>query len=132
MMREMLLGKLHRGAVTDTRLDYPGSLTVDPLLYESRALRLNVDTEAMTASIAWEDDAEPFQAAFAGDADLLPESGRYIVTDSSVFNRMGMIYTRVREIDPDASPMTTWALFTPSGSFAYRATAQPRILGMAE
>jgi hypothetical protein len=107
-----------------------GNPFVDPLLYESRALRLNVDTDTMTASIAWEDDAEPFQAAFAGDSDLLPESGRYIVTDSSVFNMMGMIYTRVRELDPEASPMTTWALFTPSGSFAYRATAQPRLVGM--
>jgi len=39
MMREMLQGKLHRGAVTDTRLDYPGSLTVDPVLYERAGMR---------------------------------------------------------------------------------------------
>ncbi len=39
MMREMLQGKLHRGVVTETRLDYPGSLTVDPLLYERAGMR---------------------------------------------------------------------------------------------
>ncbi len=39
MMREMLQGKLHRGVVTDTRLDYPGSLTIDPVLYERAGMR---------------------------------------------------------------------------------------------
>ncbi|MDA3959887.1 MAG: aspartate 1-decarboxylase [Planctomycetota bacterium] len=29
MMREMLQAKLHRACVTETRLEYPGSLTVD-------------------------------------------------------------------------------------------------------
>jgi aspartate 1-decarboxylase len=29
MFREMLQGKLHRGKLTGSRLDYPGSLTVD-------------------------------------------------------------------------------------------------------
>lgn len=108
-----------------------GNPHIDPLAYESRAVRFVVDTDAMTASIAWEDDAEPFQAAFAGDADLLPRSGRYLVSDSSVFGVLG-IYTRVRELDPTASPMTQWALLTPEGSFAYRATAQPRLMGMLE
>ena len=39
MMREMLIGKLHRATVTDTKLDYPGSLTVDPALYERAGMR---------------------------------------------------------------------------------------------
>jgi hypothetical protein len=108
-----------------------GNPFVAPTAYESRAVRFVVDTNAMTASIAWEDDAEPFQAAFAGDSDLLPRSGHYLVTDSSVFGMLG-IYTRVRELDPTASPMTQWALLTPEGTFAYRATAQPRIMGMTE
>ena len=99
--------------------------------YTSRAMRLELDTDAMTASIVWEDDAEPFQASFAGDADLLPRSGRYIVTDSSIFGMAG-IYSRLRELDPTASPMIQWSLLTPDGSFAYRATAQPRIMGMTE
>jgi hypothetical protein len=105
-----------------------GNPFVEATAYESRAVRYEVDAVAMTATVAWEDDAEPFQAAFAGDADLLPRSGRYIVTDSSVFGVAG-IYTRVRELDPEASPMTQWSLLTPEGTFAYRATAQPRIMG---
>ncbi len=34
MLREMLQGKLHHATVTDCRLDYPGSLTVDLDLIE--------------------------------------------------------------------------------------------------
>lgn len=34
MLREMLQGKLHHAVVTDCRLDYPGSLTVDIDLIE--------------------------------------------------------------------------------------------------
>lgn len=34
MLREMLQGKLHHAVVTDCRLDYPGSLTVDLDLIE--------------------------------------------------------------------------------------------------
>jgi aspartate 1-decarboxylase len=34
MLREMMIGKLHRGAVTGCELEYPGSLTVDIDLIE--------------------------------------------------------------------------------------------------
>ncbi len=39
MLLEMLLGKIHRGVVTDTRIDYAGSLTVDPELIAACGLR---------------------------------------------------------------------------------------------
>jgi aspartate 1-decarboxylase len=39
MLIEMLQGKLHRGAVSDCRIDYEGSLTVDPELIEEAGLR---------------------------------------------------------------------------------------------
>jgi len=39
MMIEMLQGKLHRGAVTDVRIDYAGSLSVDPDLIAACGLR---------------------------------------------------------------------------------------------
>ena len=39
MMREMLQGKLHNAVVTDCRLDYPGSLTVDVDLIERAGMR---------------------------------------------------------------------------------------------
>ena len=38
MLREMLQGKLHHATVTDCRLDYPGSLTVDIDLIERSGL----------------------------------------------------------------------------------------------
>ena len=34
MLREMFTGKIHRATVTDCKIDYPGSLTVDTDLLE--------------------------------------------------------------------------------------------------
>jgi aspartate 1-decarboxylase len=39
MLIEMLQGKIHRAAVTDCRIDYEGSLTVDPELIDACGLR---------------------------------------------------------------------------------------------
>lgn len=39
MLIEMLQGKLHRGVVTDVRIDYAGSLSVDPDLIAACGLR---------------------------------------------------------------------------------------------
>ena len=39
MLIEMLQGKLHRGIVTDVRIDYAGSLSVDPALIAACGLR---------------------------------------------------------------------------------------------
>jgi aspartate 1-decarboxylase len=39
MLIEMLQGKIHRGVVTDVRIDYMGSLTVDPELIAACGLR---------------------------------------------------------------------------------------------
>lgn len=38
MLREMLLGKIHHGTVTDTKLSYAGSLTVDLDLIDQAGL----------------------------------------------------------------------------------------------
>ena len=38
MLREMLQGKLHQGAVTACKLDYPGSLTVDQDLLDAAGI----------------------------------------------------------------------------------------------
>jgi len=38
MLREMLIGKLHRGAVTECRIDYEGSLTVDQDLIDAAGM----------------------------------------------------------------------------------------------
>jgi aspartate 1-decarboxylase len=41
MLIEMLQGKIHRGAVTECRLDYEGSLTVDIDFIEQAGLRVH-------------------------------------------------------------------------------------------
>ena len=41
MLREMMIGKLHRGAVTGCELEYPGSLTVDIELIERAGMLVN-------------------------------------------------------------------------------------------
>lgn len=38
MLREMLIGKLHRGTVTACRIDYEGSLTVDQDLIDAAGM----------------------------------------------------------------------------------------------
>ena len=38
MLREMLIGKLHRGTITECRLDYEGSLTVDEDLIDAAGM----------------------------------------------------------------------------------------------
>ncbi len=41
MMLEILIGKLHRGVVTNCLLEYPGSLTVDIDLIERAGMRVH-------------------------------------------------------------------------------------------
>ena len=111
----------------DNGVDNPN---LPPEEVRSRAVAYAIDEENMTVTEVWEDDAEPFVSVFAGDADLLP-SGRFIVTDSSILDEDNAMWARIREIDPDAMPMTKWALTTPRGNFMYRATAHDRLVGCA-
>jgi len=41
MLRQFLLGKVHRGVVTRADLDYVGSITLDPLLIEAAGFMEN-------------------------------------------------------------------------------------------
>jgi aspartate 1-decarboxylase len=47
MLREMLIGKLHRGVVTTCRLDYEGSLTVDIDLVERAGMLINQKVQVL-------------------------------------------------------------------------------------
>lgn len=96
----------------------------------SRAVRYALDEDAMTATLIWQDDAEPFSAPIAGDVDPLP-GGHLLVLDSSILTGP-VLRARLRELDPDASPMMVWSLTTPIGQFAYRATAHARLPGMPQ
>ncbi|MBN8525742.1 MAG: aspartate 1-decarboxylase [Planctomycetes bacterium] len=47
MLREMLIGKLHRGVVTECRLDYEGSLTVDQDLLDAAGILLHQKVQVL-------------------------------------------------------------------------------------
>ena len=47
MLREMLIGKLHRGTVTECRLDYEGSLTVDQDLIDAAGMLLHQKVQVL-------------------------------------------------------------------------------------
>ena len=38
MRRTMMHGKIHRATITDANIDYVGSITIDPVLYESAGI----------------------------------------------------------------------------------------------
>jgi aspartate 1-decarboxylase len=50
MFLEMLQGKLHRGVVTDIRLEYPGSLTVDLDLIEGAGLLVHQKVQVLNCN----------------------------------------------------------------------------------
>ncbi|HAT09309.1 MAG TPA: aspartate 1-decarboxylase [Planctomycetes bacterium] len=47
MLREMLIGKLHRGSVTECRIDYEGSLTVDQDLIDAAGMLLHQKVQVL-------------------------------------------------------------------------------------
>ncbi|MEM9452839.1 MAG: aryl-sulfate sulfotransferase [Myxococcota bacterium] len=100
-----------------------GNPTLPDTFETSRAVRYAVDTEAMTVTQVWADDAEDFMAPIAGDADRLPD-GSILVTDSSIDMDDGfdVSYARVREIDERTSGTPQWSFTTELGTFIYRST----------
>lgn len=50
MLREMLIGKLHRGVVTECRLDYEGSLTVDQDLIDAAGMLVHQKVQVLDLS----------------------------------------------------------------------------------
>ena len=47
MLREMLIGKLHRGSVTECRIDYEGSLTVDQDLIDAAGMLVHQKVQVL-------------------------------------------------------------------------------------
>jgi aspartate 1-decarboxylase len=50
MQLEMLIGKLHRGVVTECRLDYEGSLTVDQDLIDAAGMLVHQKVQVLDIS----------------------------------------------------------------------------------
>lgn len=96
----------------------------------SRAVRYALDTDAMTATQEWEDEAEDFMTIIAGDADRLPD-GSILVTDSAIDLHVGpqAIHARVREVDERSSSEPQWSFTTALGNFIYRCTFSERLPG---
>ncbi|MBV1859557.1 MAG: aryl-sulfate sulfotransferase [Nannocystaceae bacterium] len=94
----------------------------------ARVVRYAVNLNGMTATELWEDDDQSFSSPFAGDCDILPRSGNILVTDSAIFTKRA-VTPRIRELDPELDSMTVWELGVPAGHFAYRTTANERLVG---
>lgn len=111
----------------DNGVEAPSGVTTDAL---ARAVRYELDLDAFTASQVWELDEQDVSSPFAGDANLLPTSGHYIVLDSTVLTKDGF-RPRLREVDPTASPMVQWTLDLPAPYLAYRTSASELLVGEA-
>jgi hypothetical protein len=106
-----------------------GNPEIPDLEVHSRAMRMELDMDAMTTRIAWQDDEPPYATVFAGDADVI-DGGHILVTDSSIFGPNGM-NTRLRELQVGNDPERIWTMYTPPGRWIYRTTAHPRLVGQA-
>ena len=100
--------------------------------HRSRAVIYALDTEAMVATQIWEEDSEPFLSTVAGDADR-SSTGTLLVLDSLLpldpNDAAAGAQMRIRELDPNASPMNVWTLDGPEGRFSYRAVPIDRLVG---
>ena len=95
----------------------------------SRVVRYTLDLEGMEATQVFVDDDLETTSVFAGDADVLPSTGNILALDSAIFDEDGAVTPRMREIDPDESPMMVWEMTFDLGYFSYRATANDRLVG---
>lgn len=105
-----------------------GNPDILPMDQRSRAVRFDLDFDAMTAEIAWQDNEPDLQVAFAGDADVI-EGGHILVTDSGIFAN-DSLHSRVRELEIGVDPERIWSMEMPDGRWIYRTTAHPRLVGL--
>jgi len=105
-----------------------GNPTVPDEDETSRAVRYALNADDMTATLVWEDEAEDFVSAIAGDADRLAD-GTILVTDSAIDQGDGDIAARIRQIDEADSATPRWAVTTGIGQLVYRASQVDRFVG---
>lgn len=95
----------------------------------SRAVRYELDYAAMTATMVWADDDEPFVSAVAGDADRT-SGGHVLRLDSAWIDADNPVFaSRLHELDPGRSPNLIWSLKIPPLRFSYRALPVSRWVG---
>jgi hypothetical protein len=111
----------------DNAVGNPAQADVDA---HSRAVRYVLDMNSMSATQAWTDDDALFRSPIAGDADLTP-AGHVLRLDSTWTSAEHPdTASRLRELDPAASPQAVWTLFMPPGQFSYRAVPVSRFVGV--
>jgi hypothetical protein len=100
----------------------------------SRPVRYVLDEASFAASEAWQETAETYMSAIAGDADRL-SNGAVLVLDSALpidpsqpFNFQ--IYSRLREVDPSSNEWR-WTLLSEHNRFIYRCLAAERLPGIS-
>lgn len=95
----------------------------------SRAVRYQLDYDAMTATMVWADDDPKFISVIAGDADRTSE-GHVLRLDSAWTDAQSSIpASRLHELDPARMPNRVWALALPPGRLSYRAVPLTRWVG---
>jgi hypothetical protein len=113
----------------DNAIGNPALADVDA---HSRAVRYVLDLNAMTATEVWHDDDPLFRSALAGDADLT--AGGHILRLDSMYitDDHPLPSSRLRELDPAATPNVVWSLYMPPQKFSYRAVPIARFVGVPE
>ncbi|MEM6995325.1 MAG: aryl-sulfate sulfotransferase [Myxococcota bacterium] len=107
-----------------------GNPNVEDGLETSRAVRYSLDDQAMTAALLWEDEAEDFVSAIAGDANRLADDS-ILITDSALENGDGVLRGRLRKVDEASSAVPQWSLESSLGQLIYRAVSVDRLAGVA-
>ena len=90
-MRNMLWGKIHRARVTETNIDYEGSITIDKVLLEAAGILpyervhvLDVDNGARLETYAIEGDPHSGEICINGAAARLVAKGDKVIILSYV------------------------------------------------
>src|SRR5258708_2234222 len=86
MQRQILGGKIHRATVTDANIDYPGSITIDPLLLKAadilpheKVLIANLTNGARIESYAVEGTAGRGEICLNGGAAKHGKKGDLVI-----------------------------------------------------
>ncbi|MCA9626786.1 MAG: aryl-sulfate sulfotransferase [Myxococcales bacterium] len=105
----------------------------DSASWNTRPMRIGLDTQKMEASILWVDDHETYMSLIAGDIDRL-SNGNFLVLDSTVTASVSMPFparSRIREVDPQTGEWV-WVIDGAEGDFSYRCVPSLRLPGEAE
>jgi aspartate 1-decarboxylase len=95
MFVKLLKSKLHRATVTDTKLHYPGSIAIDPVLMEAAGIL-------------------PYESVLIADINNGSRVETYVVPAERDSGRVGILGAAVKLIEPkDIVIIMSFGFFTP-------------------